>query len=292
MRYLIVTGMSGAGITSVLHALEDIGYFCVDNLPPQLIPGTIDLWQNEPAAVDKAVFGVDIRSQRFFDNISDVIARLREKNIPMELVFVDCREEELIRRYKMTRRIHPLQERGRKRLDAAILEERNLLGTLRAQADYILDTSDTNIWQNRELVRSLFGDGSGRQKMQIQLVSFGYSRGIPVDCDLTFDVRFLPNPHYVESLREHTGLEREVQEYVFGDANGEAFLQKIDDLLDFLIPLYEKEGKSQLIIGIGCTGGRHRSVSVTERLAERLRSDHTDIVVFHRDVAEEHKPTA
>ena len=294
MRYIIVTGMSGAGKTSVIHALEDLGYFCVDNLPPSLIPRFIELWKSDPNTEENAAFGVDIRSRQYFNQLALVLQDMREKGIQVEVLFLDCRDEELSRRYKTTRRIHPLQASDRRirRLEQALSLERKYLAPMRERADYLIDTSDVNVWQTRQMIQRLFGEKQEEARLRIQVTSFGYTRGIPVDCDLVFDVRFMPNPHYVEALREHTGKEKPIQEYVMQDGNGEKFLQKVLELLEFLVPLYQKEGKSQLIIGIGCTGGRHRSVTMAILLAERLCQKGMDASCYHRDVAEEPKPTS
>ena len=293
MKYLIVTGMSGAGKTSAIHALEDVGYFCVDNLPPELIPKTIALWEKDPPGQDKYAFGVDIRGRHYFNRLNKILNADTEADC--KVLFMDCRDEELIRRYQMTRREHPLQMKGGKlrRVQDALLEERELLMPLRAEADYVIDTTETNVWQARNEIQMLFG-GQGRNFLPIQIISFGYSRGIPMDCDLVLDVRFLPNPYYVPELRAFSGLDEPVREYVMRDGTGAAFLQKTGDLLAYLIPLYHKEGKMQLAIGIGCTGGRHRSVAIAEQLGERLAGIYSDeaVVVMHRDMQETHKPTA
>ncbi|MBQ7065068.1 MAG: RNase adapter RapZ [Firmicutes bacterium] len=292
MDYLIVTGMSGAGRTTCIHALEDLGYYCIDNLPPELIPKTIELWQ-QTKGIDRAAFGVDIRSRQYFRKLSHVLDELKEKEIGVSIVFLDCRDEELIRRFKTTRREHPLQKYGRKRrmLEDALAEERSYLQPLRNRADYLLDTSDTNIWQSRNRIRQLFGEDQEDERMRLQFVSFGYSRGIPADCDLVFDVRFLPNPHYVESLRAFTGMDPDVQDYVMRDGLGAEFIARVDEMLQFLIPLYEKEGKLQLTVGVGCTGGRHRSVTIAEKLFEVYAARGADAAVYHRDMGEPHKPT-
>ncbi len=286
MHYLIVTGMSGAGKTSAIHALEDLGYYCVDNLPPTLIPRFVELWRTTPGNEKRAAFGVDIRSWRYFDQLSQILAELKEKGIQVEVLYMDCRDEELIRRYKTTRRMHPLQasDPSIHRLEEALALERKCLEPMRAQADYVMDTSDVNVWQNRRTIQDLFGDGKARPGLKIQLLSFGFSRGIPADCDLVLDVRFLPNPYYLESLREHTGEEECVREYVMQDGNGQIFLDKLLDMLEFLIPLYEKEGKSQLVIGIGCTGGRHRSVSMAILVEKALKEKGRNVSCYHRDI--------
>lgn len=293
MRYLIVTGMSGAGKTSSIHALEDLGYYCVDNLPPSLIPRFIELWQNSPEKEEYAAFGIDIRSRQYFGQLSRTLEELHKSGIQAEVLFMDCRDEELMRRYKTTRRIHPLQASDHriKRLEDALALERAYLEPMLQQADYVLDTSDVNVWQNRRTIQSLFArDGEG-EKLRIQVTSFGFSRGVPADSDLVLDVRFLPNPYYIEELRSHTGQEKVIQEYVMQDGNGEKFLNKLLELLDFLVPLYQKEGKSQLMIGIGCTGGRHRSVTIASLLTQRLCERGMDASCFHRDVGERLKPT-
>jgi len=293
MRYLIVTGMSGAGKTSVIHALEDLGYYCVDNLPPSLIPGFIELWHSNPGTEECVAFGVDIRSRQYFSQLSRVLDELKGRGVPVEVLFMDCRDDELTKRYKTTRRMHPLQssERRAKRLEDALKIERSYLAPMLERADHVVDTSDVNVWQTRRTIQMLFGSGKETQKLRIQVTSFGYTRGIPADSDLVFDVRFLPNPYYVENLREHTGREEEVRRYVLQGGAADQFLEKILELLDFLVPQYQNEGKSQLMIGIGCTGGRHRSVTIAILLADRLRQKGMDAICYHRDAGEELKPT-
>lgn len=286
MKYLIVTGMSGAGKTSAIHTLEDMGYYCVDNLPPSLIPQFIELWQSNPATEECAAFGVDIRSRQYFGQFKKIMNDIKEQGIQVEVLFMDCRNEELLKRYKTTRRIHPLQGPDQKveRIEDALIMERSYLAPMREQADYVLDTSELNVWQSRQAIQDMFGGGK-KPAMRVMVNSFGFSKGIPVDCDLVFDVRFLPNPHYVDELREHTGKEKIIQEYVMKDGNGEKFLQQLTEMLEFLVPLYEKEGKSQLIIGIGCTGGKHRSVTIATLLTDWLCQKGIKASCYHRDVA-------
>ena len=282
MKYLIVTGMSGAGKTSAIHALEDLGYYCVDNLPPSLIPQFIELWQSNPGTEECAAFGVDIRSRQYFGQFKQIMNDIRAQ---VEVLFMDCRNEELLKRYKTTRRIHPLQGPDQKvaRIEDALTMERSYLAPMREQADYVLDTSESNVWQSRDAVQTMFG-GDNKPKMRVLVNSFGFSKGIPVDCDLVFDVRFLPNPHYVDELREHTGKEKIIQDYVMKDGSGEQFLNQLIGMLEFLVPLYEKEGKSQLIIGIGCTGGKHRSVTIATLLTDLLNEKGMRASCYHRDV--------
>ena len=210
---------------------------------------------------------------------------IRAQGIQVEVLFMDCRNEELLKRYKTTRRIHPLQGPDQKvaRIEDALTMERSYLAPMREQADYVLDTSESNVWQSRDAVQTMFG-GDNKPKMRVLVNSFGFSKGIPVDCDLVFDVRFLPNPHYVDELREHTGKEKIIQDYVMKDGSGEQFLNQLIGMLEFLVPLYEKEGKSQLIIGIGCTGGKHRSVTIATLLTDLLNEKGMRASCYHRDV--------
>lgn len=296
MQICIVTGMSGAGKSSALNALEDIGYHCIDNLPADMIPELIDHWAEKKDGEycpEKAAFGVDIRSgklDREIDCMEAISAILSTRGHQIELLFMDCQDDILVRRYKTTRRAHPLQfesvpeKQRRTRLEDAIRAERELLKPLYEKATLVVDTSSTNIWQNRDRIQSFFSHSLVKGKLKVLVVSFGFSKGIPADCDLILDVRFLPNPHYVEELRPHTGKDQDVVDYVMHSGEGDVLLEKYSDLLAFLIPNYQREGKRQLVIGVGCTGGKHRSVTIARLLTQALQAKDFAAICMHRDI--------
>lgn len=296
MQICIVTGMSGAGKSAALNALEDIGYHCIDNLPADLIPELIEHWSEKKDGEycpEKAAFGVDIRSGKLDHEINcmeSVTNLLSSRGHQIELLFMDCQDDILVRRYKTTRRAHPLQfesvpeKQHRPRLEDAIQYERELLKPLHEKATLVVDTSNTNIWQNRDRIQSFFSHSLVKGKMKVMVVSFGFSKGIPADCDLILDVRFLPNPHYVETLRPHTGKDQDVVDYVMQNGQGQILLDKYSDLLSFLIPNYQKEGKQQLVIGVGCTGGKHRSVTIARLLTKTLQEKNFEAICMHRDI--------
>lgn len=281
-RIIIVTGMSGAGKTVAVQSMEDLGYFCVDNLPPTLIPKFAELIQQSQGRISKVALVIDMRGREFFATLSESMRSLREQfTIPYEIVFFDANDNVLVQRYKETRRRHPLAQEGSPL--EGIQKERNLLEELRSMSDLVIDTSFMKPLQLKERLAQLLSD-SGEQSLGIHFVSFGFKYGVPIDADLIFDVRFLPNPHYVPELKPQTGQHPDVYEYVMKWSETQQFLAKLQDLLNFLIPQYKKEGKSQLIVGIGCTGGKHRSVAVAEYLfkafanaeGEQLRIGHRD----------------
>lgn len=288
MRYVIVTGMSGAGKTAAIHALEDIGFFCIDNLPPSLVRPFLDLSRKPQPMQEKVAFGIDIRSRQYFAELEQVVDDLKSSGNEVDILFMDCRDDVLIRRYQSSRRAHPLQytESGHisssVRLEDALMSERQYLKRLRDGASFVVDTTDTNVWQNRRLVQSLF-DMQPNSALAIGVTSFGFAKGVPSDADLLFDVRFLPNPYYDALLRPKTGLDEDVVRYVKQDGNADIFLDKVMDLLRFLIPKYQREGKTQLMIAVGCTGGRHRSVAMAEAIAKALRDTGIEVQCFHRD---------
>lgn len=283
MRMVIVTGLSGAGKTQAIRALEDLGYFCVDNMPPTLIPRFAELLALSGEEVRQVGLVVDIRGGQFFQDLFEALHYLDMNNYQYEILFLEASDEALIRRFKETRRRHPLSPQGH--IMEGIVEERRRLEELRGRADKIIDTSDLSTRQLREQMGELFGAG-GREKLVITVLSFGYKYGLPLDADLVMDVRFLPNPHYVESLQGLTGRDVQVADYVLSSPATREFLQRFLDMLDFLIPYYVQEGKSQLVIAIGCTGGQHRSVTLAERVYEALRQyrDYR-VTVKHRDIS-------
>lgn len=283
-RVIIITGQSGAGRTLALRAFEDLGYFCVDNLPPALLPTFLDLVRKDERIAGTAVV-IDVRGGAFFQDLDQALERLRATGQPFAVVFLAADEDVLIRRYKASRRAHPL-EPAYSLLDA-IRHERTVLERLRGQADLVIDTSRLTPQALRERIARRFALRSPAWPFQVRFVSFGYKHGLPPDADLVLDVRFLPNPHYVEHLRPLTGHDPEVAAYVMRAPDSVATLHELERLLDFLLPRYQAEGKAGLTVAIGCTGGRHRSVVFAERLAEHVRRRGYAAEVEHRDVGRE-----
>ena len=283
MRFVIVTGMSGAGKTTALKMLEDMGYFCVDNLPISLIEKFADLAFAPGSEIEKVALGVDIRSGQALDEIEKVLEQLAMGGRNYEILFLDASDEVLVKRFKETRRRHPLAKDGR--VDKGIVEERERLKYLKRNAEYILDTSQLLTRELKGELDKIFVQNKEFKNLVITILSFGFKYGIPADCDLVFDVRFLPNPFYVEELRQKSGNDREVQDYVMGYEVSGKFLEKLTEMLDFLIPNYVLEGKNQLVISIGCTGGKHRSVTLANKLYDRLRENADYAVrIEHRDI--------
>lgn len=283
MKFVILTGMSGAGKSTALKMMEDIGYFCVDNLPIALIEKFAELADLQDAELQKVAVGVDIRSGQTLEELQDVLDRLKQKGERFDILFLDSQDEVLVKRYKETRRTHPLA--GSERVDKGIREERRRLEFLRKQASYIIDTSNMLTRELKGELEKIFVRNQDYKNLFITIVSFGFKYGIPTDCDLVFDVRFLPNPFYVEGLRSKTGNDREIREYVMQFPEAGQFLHKLEDLVKFLIPNYIVEGKTQLVIGVGCTGGKHRSVTLANALYERLADrEGYGIKIEHRDI--------
>ena len=283
MKLFIVTGMSGAGKSRAADALEDLGYYCMDNVPPTLIPSLVDLAQNGAGELGRMAVITDIRGGGLFQNVSDVLDRLRQSDICMKVLFLDASDEVLIRRYKENRRKHPLCERNALTLSQAVAEERKTLSALRETADYVVDTSQTTIAQLKERLADLVL-GNDRGAVQIQCKSFGFKYGTDTEADVVFDVRCLPNPFYIEGLKLKTGLDKEIADYVFGFPESVEFERRMIEFLDFAVPLYVKEGKSQLVIAMGCTGGKHRSVLFAERICKHLQKQGFAAVSIHRDI--------
>jgi RNase adapter protein RapZ len=282
VRLVIVTGLSGAGKTQVVRCMEDLGFFCVDNLPPTLIPKFADLCAQSDGKVNKIALVVDIRGGEFFDALFQVLEELHQRKFHYDILFLEASDETLVRRYKESRRRHPLAMQGR--LLEGIKREREKLAALRQRATQIIDTTNLTTSQLRNEIEGVFSETSEGEKMPITVVSFGYKYGIPLDADLVFDVRFLPNPFYIEALRCFSGCEPSVKEYIWKWPVTQKFVDKLFDMADFLIPHYVKEGKSQLIIAIGCTGGMHRSVAVAIALYELLRKQGYKVYCEHRDI--------
>ena len=283
MRFVIVTGMSGAGKSTVLKMLEDAGYFCVDNLPVPLLPKFAELVSGqEDGTMTKAALGIDIRSGEGLVTVNKVLDNISYFSYNYEILILDCNDSVLIKRYKETRRQHPLSMGGR--VEDGIRNERKKMKFLKDRADYIIDTSQMLVRDLKGEVDKIFVKDEPYQNFFMTVLSFGFKYGIPVDADLVFDVRFLPNPYYVENLRKKTGNEKEVQDYVMNCEEAGEFLNKIEDLLVFLVPLYIKEGKNQLVIAVGCTGGKHRSVTVANGIYERLKGLGYSAKAEHRDI--------
>ena len=282
MRFVIVTGMSGAGKSSVLRMLEDDGYFCVDNLPVPLIPKFAEISWHEDNLMSKVALGIDIRSRRHMGMLSEELASVREKGYSYEILFLDCSTKTLVKRYKETRRSHPLGRGAR--IEDAIAEEREQLAFLRREADYIIDTSSLLVRDLKTEIHKIFVEGREYENFFISLLSFGYKYGIPSDADLVFDVRFLPNPYYVDALKPLTGNEESVYQFVMQSEDAGVFLDKLTDFLGFLIPRYIAEGKNGLVAAIGCTGGKHRSVAMTNALFESMKKLPYSIKAEHRDI--------
>lgn len=284
MRLVVVTGMSGAGKTQALKMLEDMGYYCVDNLPIPLVEKFTELSFNSTGDIRKVALGIDVRSGEDLPMLKDVFEQWREKGTGFQVLFLDAGDEVLIKRYKETRRVHPLSGSGR--IEKGIEIERGRLAFLKQSADVIIDTSQLLTRELRQELEKIFVENQAYRNLYITVLSFGFKYGIPTDADLVFDVRFLPNPYYVEELRRRTGEELPVQEYVKQGGTAEVFLDKLFDMLEFLIPNYISEGKNQLVIGIGCTGGKHRSVTVAAALYERLcLHQEYGVKIVHRDIS-------
>ena len=283
--------MSGAGKSTTLKMLEDVGYFCVDNLPFPLILKLSELTLMPSTEINKIAVGVDIRSGHSFSQFEEILDQLTETEFKYEILFLDSRDDVLIKRYKETRRNHPLAKEGR--LDEGIRQERKKLEGLRRRADYILDTSNTLTRELKVELNKIFVENKEFKNIYVTVCSFGFKYGIPSDADLVFDVRFLPNPYYIEHLRYQTGNDMEIREFVMENENAREFLQKLKDMVRFLIPNYISEGKHQLVIAIGCTGGKHRSVTLANELYETLGQDENlGIKIEHRDIEKDTKRKA
>ena len=287
MRCVIVTGMSGAGKSTALKMLEDVGYFCVDNLPVPLIPKMADLLRVPGSELNKAALGVDIRSGESLAEMAEVLKELDLAGMKYEILFLESSDNVLIKRYKETRRFHPLAGNDG-RVDQGIRKERERIEFLREKADYLVDTSHMLTRELKTQLNKIFVRNKEYKNLYISVLSFGFKYGIPADADLVFDVRFLPNPYYIEELRPKSGNDQEVRDYVMGNRKAEEFLYKMTDLVEFLIPNYVKEGKTQLVIAIGCTGGKHRSVTLANELFEALNRDEDyGIRIEHRDIGKD-----
>lgn len=283
MRFVIVTGMSGGGKSTALKMLEDAGFYCVDNLPISLIEKFMELIATPGSEVTKVALGLDVRADQFFAQATQMIKELKESGYHPEVLFMDASEEALIKRYKETRRVHPLAQEGR--LEDGVSKEKEILYEIRKTADYVIDSSNLLTRELKAELDRIFVQDEEYNSLMVTLLSFGFKHGIPADADLVFDVRFLPNPFYLDNLKQKTGNDKEVQDYVMSFPEAQEFLDKLLDMLLFLIPYYIKEGKNRLVIAIGCTGGQHRSVTLTNELYKEMKDKGSyGLKLFHRDV--------
>lgn len=288
MRFVVVTGMSGGGKSTALKMLEDAGFYCVDNLPVSLIEKFVELVSMPGSEVGKVALGLDVRSGQSFEDVAGILERLKKAGHKLEILFMDADENVLIKRYKETRRIHPLAADGR--VEDGVRAERRVLEKIRHDADYVMDTSLLLTRELKEELDRIFVENAEYNSLMVTVMSFGFKHGIPSDADLVMDVRFLPNPFYIDELKHKTGNDREVQEYVMGFPEAGEFMTKMSDLLQFLIPNYVKEGKYRLVVAIGCTGGKHRSVTLANELYRRMKDKGKyGIKLYHRDVKQEGK---
>ncbi|TFD95847.1 RNase adapter RapZ [Jeotgalibacillus sp. R-1-5s-1] len=286
MEIVIITGMSGAGKTVAVQSFEDLGFFCVDNLPPTLLPKFLELMKESGDKMNRVAVVMDLRGREFFDSLFQALDQFdQEEQLKPRILFLDADDQALVRRYKETRRSHPLATAGLPM--EGIQQERKLLADLKGRAQTIYNTSSLKPRELREKILNEFSENK-KSLFTVNVMSFGFKHGIPIDADLVFDVRFLPNPHYIDHMRPQTGLDEEVSEYVLKWTETQKFLEKTIDLLQFMLPHYKREGKSQLVIAIGCTGGQHRSVALTEEVARAFAKDyHTQIT--HRDIEKRNK---
>ena len=282
LRVVIITGLSGSGKSTALRALEDIGFFCVDNLPVILLPKFLSITTSSSPEIKHVAMVMDLRERSFLDKYQRIFTGLKEKGYKIEILFLESSDDSLLHRFSETRRIHPLSERGM--IMEGILMEREKLSSLKKMANKIIDTTSVNVHQLKDIVQRHFLPSSKHKKMVINITSFGYRYGLPVDADLVFDVRFLPNPYFVENLKNYDGHHADVQDYVLQNKESKEFLKKILDLMNLLIPLYEKEGKVRLNISMGCTGGKHRSVVMANKLDSYFSSMKYMVNLNHRDI--------
>lgn len=283
MRMVIVTGMSGAGKSTVMNMLEDVGYYCIDNLPVFLLGKFHEIWKNSMGEIEKVALGIDIRSGETLAELDEILSSMEKGNDIYEILYMDANDATLIKRYKETRRNHPLAAGGR--VEDGIAIERERLAFLKEKATYIIDTDNLLVRDLKTEIDKIFVENKKFNNLYINVLSFGFKHGIPVDSDLVFDVRFMPNPYYMEELRKKTGNDKEVQDFVMNSDTSVEFVNKLTEMIKFLIPNYVAEGKNQLVVSIGCTGGHHRSVTVANKLYEALQEEaNYGIKVTHRDI--------
>lgn len=287
MRFVVVTGMSGGGKRTAMKMLEDVGFYCVDNLPVKLINQFVELLDQPGAEIKKVALGLDVRADQNFDEATMALKELKDRGFEYEIVFMDASEETLIKRYKETRRMHPLCTHEDNRVEDGIRKEREILKNMKRDADYVFDTSHLLTRNLKEEIDRIFVNNEEYNGLIVNIVSFGFKHGIPTDADLVFDVRFLPNPFYIDELKNLTGNDAPVQDYVMSFEEAVIFIDKLEDMLKFLLPGYVNEGKHQLVIAIGCTGGQHRSVTLANKLYERMKDEGSyALALTHRDAKE------
>lgn len=285
LELVIVTGLSGAGRTEAVRALEDMGYFCIDNLPPSFVLNLVELFSLEGSRVKQAAVVSDVRSHEYFPQLYKVLDELKTMGIKFQILFLEARDDVLIKRYKETRRRHPLSETGE--IIEGIKEERRLLEKLKEKADIIIDTSELEVYELRNKIRQEFRGLTGKETLRITVSSFGFKYGLPADADIVMDVRFLPNPNYIPQIRRFSGEEKKIREFVLSKKVTKDFLKSFKELLTFLIPNYIREGKNHLLIALGCTGGTHRSVVLAEEVGKFLKQQKYRVNVSHRDLGKE-----
>lgn len=283
IKVVIITGMSGSGKSTALRALEDIGFFCVDNLPVVLLPRFIQIQSEAVDRISRLAVVMDLRERFFLEKYPAIFKRMKEKGYDIRILFLDASDEALIHRFNETRRLHPLGFKGS--VVEGIRIEREKLASLKAMADRLIDTTSFNVHQLKDVVQRIFSEENGKRPFFINIVSFGYRFGIPSDADIVFDVRFLPNPFFVEELRNFDGHNKRVRDYVMESEDGRVFIGKLLDMMSYLMPLYEREGKMRITIALGCTGGKHRSVVVANELFSYFTKQNYEVTVNHRDIS-------
>jgi len=282
MKVYVITGMSGAGKSMAVKQFEDMGFFCVDNLPPSLIPKFVEICMQSAGKMENIALVTDIRGGVLLNELIPSLDEIKTMGIMFKIIFLEASDEVLVKRFKESRRAHPLTQYGR--ILSGIAEERDILSRIKSISTYILDTSKFSARQLKDEIIRLVGEEVDFTGMAINIMSFGFKHGVPLDCDLVFDVRFLPNPFYVQELKKLTGRNKKVADYVFGFEETGVFMDKLFSMLEFLIPFYKREGKSQLVVALGCTGGKHRSVSMAVDLAGRFSDSGQRVFVEHRDI--------
>lgn len=287
MNFIIVTGMSGAGKSTAIKFFEDMGYYCVDNIPPSLIVNFAELISMHTEKYKNVVLGIDIRGGILFNELFSSLYKLKQAEHTYEIIFFDCSDHVLIQRYKETRRLHPLARN--ERIGEGIQKEREILKEIKMQANYIIDTSKLLTKETKEVLYKIYNKQGNFNNLMITIVSFGFKYGLPIDSDLVFDVRFAPNPYYIPDMRPFTGNDAIIKDYVMQFEETQIFLEKLIDMIDFLLPNYSKEGKNQLVIAIGCTGGKHRSVTIANNLFKHLEAKGHAVNIQHRDIDKDNK---
>lgn len=287
MRLIIVTGMSGAGKSTAIKILEDVGFYCIDNLPPSLIPNFAELCVGQQEKFNKVALGIDIRGGRLFADLFSSLDIMKQNGYEYDILFLDSSDDILIKRFKETRRLHPLAREGR--IEEGIIKEREILKEIKQKASHIIDTTNLLPKDVKDMVLKIFVNKEEFNNLMITIVTFGFKYGIPIDSDLVFDVRFMPNPYYITEMRPLTGNDKIIQDYVMERDVSKEFLVKLTDMIEFLIPHYVKEGKNQLVISIGCTGGKHRSVTIGNMLQEKINKAGHSTLIQHRDIEKDKK---